>query len=460
MKYLIIPAFLAVTNCAFPQNPVIPGKGVADPHVSIFNGRAYMYASHDYTPQSKNYDMRDWWAWSSDDLVNWKWECTLKPDQTYIKKPYNCCFAGFCVTKNDKYYWYYSICSNNIGVVVGDTPAGPWKEGIGKPLIYAGMTPILAHDPDILMDDDGSAYMVFGYHDYYIVKLNEDMISLSEKPQLVSVDLKINEYGPVGELSDKPSLHKRNGLYYLTWGGFYAVSKNVYGPFNFRGSIVSYKGSMTPDEMIAPEFRKTNDIWPINFDRHGNHFTWHNQWFFTCNDKSMPGSTAHFRDPIISYVHYRDNGDMAPIRIDRIGVGQYEATQERIEAEDYFASEKVEVKEIPGDGPGLAFEIRGVSEASSLYYPKVKDLPENATLALCVASTNKSITTIEIREDNVNGKILGTCSVASTGGSNKYQALFCPLKNKAGTKNLLFTFKGKGKDLIRFDYWNVIKSVS
>ena len=29
-------------------------------------------------------------------------------------------------------------------------------------------------------------------------------------------------------------MHKHNGLYYLSWGCWYAVGSSPYGPFNYR----------------------------------------------------------------------------------------------------------------------------------------------------------------------------------------------------------------------------------
>ena len=44
--------------------------------------------------------------------------------------------------------------------------------------------------------------------------------------------------------------------------------------------------------------------------------------FQACNDRSHGGGSA-FRSTIISYVHYRANGTIAPVRIDETGVGNY-----------------------------------------------------------------------------------------------------------------------------------------
>ena len=164
-------------------NPIMPGIGLTDPHFVIYGDRAYVYATHDSSPDSKGFLMTDWWVWSSADLVRWRREGTLKPEDTFLKRPFKDCWATFGASKNGKYYWYFSAGPTEIGVVVADSPAGPWKDPLGRPLIPKGLTPTAQRDPDILMDDDGKAYMVYGTFDYFVVRLNDDMISLAEKPR-------------------------------------------------------------------------------------------------------------------------------------------------------------------------------------------------------------------------------------------------------------------------------------
>ena len=423
-------------------NPLHPGIGLTDPHVAIYGDTAYLYATHDFSPDSKKFVTKDWWVWSSTDLVHWNQAGILKPEETFLQQPSDECWAGFGASKHGKYFWYFSAGPTQVGVVRADSPVGPWHDPLGKPLIPKGLTDTEARDPDILMDDDGQAYLVYGTFKYFIVRLNEDMISLAETPRRVQLD---REFGPYGEgkTDDKPSLHKRNGIYYLSWSSFYAMSTNVYGPYTYKGSVIV-------PQNVAPEFQvdkavRKYDLW---HDRHGNFFTWHHQWYYACNDKSLPGRSSHFRDCCLSYVNYRDNGEMAPIRLDRIGVGQYDACQSRIEAEDYFDAENAEIKECPAGG----FEVRGLGVASRLVYPNVNNLPANATVIFRAASGNAAGASIEIRQDNAKGQWLGSCQVPDTGDWERYQDVSCVLKNHAGTNNLCLTFKGGTGELVRLDW--------
>jgi len=423
-------------------NPLKPGIGLTDPHVSIYGDCAYMYATHDFSPGNKQFVTKNWWVWASTDLVNWRQAGTLRPEETFLKQPSDQCWAGFGASKHGKYYWYFSAGPTEIGVVVANSPAGPWMDPLGKPLVPKGLTPTEERDPDILMDDDGQTYLVYGTFHYFVVRLNDDMISLAEKPRPLQLD---REFGPYGEgkTDDKPSLHKRNGIYYLSWSSFYAMSTNVYGPYAYKGSVIVAE-NVAPELQVDKAVRKY-DLW---HDRHGNFFTWHHQWYYACNDKSLPGRNDHFRDSCLSYVHYRDDGEMAPIRLDRIGVGQYDAAQPRIEAEDFFDAEQAEIKERPGGG----FEVRGLSEGTRLAYPNLRNLPPNATVSFRVASSHPGGGTIELRDGSANGTLLGICTVPDTGGWDKYQTFSCGLKNEPGTKSLCLIFKGGADELMRLDW--------
>lgn len=428
---------MAIAGRASGGNPIVDGKGLADPHAVIYGDRVFLYATHDLSPDNKGFVMTDWWVWSSADLVNWRQEGTLKPEQTYIKKPFKDCWATFGISKNGKYYWYFSAGPNEIGVVTADSPAGPWKDPLGKPLVPKGLTRTEQRDPDILLDDDGKAYMVFGTFDHHIVLLNDDMISLAEKPRLLQMDRKFGPYGE-GKTDDKPSLHKRNGIYYLSWSSYYAMSNNVYGPY-------AYKGTVIDPLTVAPEFRTNN----IHHDRHGNFFTWHNQWYYVCNDKSQPGRGEFFRDSCMSYVHYRDNGEMAPIRLDRTGVGQYDAGQGRIEAEDYFDASGAEQRECPAGG----FEVRGLHRGSYLVYTKVGRLQRAMRASFRVASGNPQGATLEIREKSATGILLGVCRIPCTGGWGSYQTVECDLQVETPQADLVLVTTGGTGELLRLDWF-------
>ena len=416
-------------------NPILEGLGVCDPQVRVYGDRAYLYATHDESVQSKDFVMHDWWVWSSADLVNWRHECNIRPEDTYYGKSCASCWATDAISRNGKYYFYFSRGPMEIGVMASDSPTGPWMDPLRRPLIAEGSTPTDARDPGILLDDDGEAYIIFGVWDFYIARLNPDMISLAEVPRLVVLDQKMGPYGP-GKTDDKPFLHKHGGHYYLSWGCYYAMSNNVYGPY-------IYKASLVIEERVASEFRKG-----LTMDRHGSFFEMHSQSYFICNDQSFPGSTPVFRNSVISYIHYRNNGEIEPIEITRIGVGQYDARLPRLQAENYFAAAGATKTECPAGG----FEMRDLRHGSCLKYPNVMNLQANSNVSFCVASGNPTGGTIEVRVGAVNGELIGQCKVACTGGWHIFKTFRCTLANGAGRTNLCLVITGGTGELLRLDW--------
>jgi beta-xylosidase len=166
-----------------------------------------------------------------------------------------------------------------------------------------------ADDPGCFIDDDGTPYLVFGVWDFYIGRLNEDMISFAETPRKITIHNPESHYGK-GKTDDKPYLHKRDSIYYLSWGCYYGMSVNIYGPYDCRGSIVLTQNVEEPHRYPNRH---------IGSDRHGSFFEWKGQWYYIFNDSSQTGN-MFFRDSSICYLHYRPNGEMEPVRLTSQGV--------------------------------------------------------------------------------------------------------------------------------------------
>ncbi len=439
-KILILSLFLLQT-LAWAGNPIIKNKGVNDPHIHIFNGKAYLSASHDTSIDNKGFVMEDWWIWSSDDLVNWQLESVVKPEDTYIGKPFASCWATDMAYRNGKYYLYFSEGNEQSGVMVADSPSGPWTDPLGKPLLTSDMTPTHEYDMGVFKDTSGDYYIVFGVWDYYIAKLNKDMISLAEEPRKITINNPRGPYNLDGNntekpTDDKPFMHVRNGKYYLSWGCFYAMANNPYGPFDYTGSV-----------MDSTSFKEglESPTWPTGplQGRHGSFFEWNNQWYFAYCDISQTGN-RYFRDTFISYVHYKDNGEMALVRVDGIGVGEYNSDNGVIEAEDYFKSSGISKKVSPQTG----FILDDISNNDYVIYPNIDGLANKASIEFRVKANKK--TTIEIRKDSPQGEMLTVCDIAADKNAVfENISVDIPLLNNK--QSLCFVFKGKGKNLLQFD---------
>jgi len=239
---------------------------------------------------------------------------------------------------------------------------------------------------------------------------------------------------------DKPFIHLYNGKYHLSWDCFYAMAENVYGPYNYVGSVMDANS-------FAQGFEKPT--WPNGFlqGRHGSFFGFHNQWYFAYCDISQTGN-RYFRDTFISYVHYRDNGEIALVRVDGTGVGQYDAS-ETIQAEDYFEAHGISKKETPVGG----FTIDNIENNDYLVFPNVKGLSGKSTVEFRV--TGNKTAKIEIRKDSPEGEILAICKVNASKSASGFESIPCHLPKMEDKQSLCLVFKGNGRRLIQIDSFSM-----
>ena len=408
---------------------------MADPHIYIFNNKAYLFSTRDAEKDAKHFIMPDWHIWSSDDLLNWKHETTIYPSDTYMGVS-NKCWATDTAYKNGKYYFYFSNGNINTGVMVADSPTGPYKDALGKPLLDVDLTPTKEYDPGILIDDDGAAYIVFGHYrksdpdlNYYIVRLNEDMVSLAEEPKVIEINGDLNVL--IG--NDKPNLHKKNGVYYLSAGSHYATANNVYGPYTRRGN-------------------SGNNQYGLSSRAHGNFFDWNNQSFHTWCHFHLGKEVGRYRESYISYLHYKDNGEMvSDVEIlDKhfeTGVGQYDARWDKIQAEWYMAASKVQKKESSNGG----FEITQIENGGTLFYPNMANLDKVKTISFYLSSTGNS--TIEVYDNKENGSLIGKCKITPTGSKKNYKKITCDLNNLSEAENIYLKFSDVEGDNLHLDWF-------
>ena len=159
------------------QNPIVQTKFTADPAPLVYHDTVFLFTGHD-EDDAFGFKMKNWLLYTSTDMVNWTDHgviASLK-DFKWVNTD-NGAWALQCVQREGKFYLYCPVPNGmGIGVLVGDSPYGPFKDAIGKPLIKNGPQDI---DPTVLIDNDGQAYLYWGNPNLYYVKLNRDMISYS-----------------------------------------------------------------------------------------------------------------------------------------------------------------------------------------------------------------------------------------------------------------------------------------
>ena len=271
LTMLAAPALL-LSGWAIASNPIVPGW-YADPEIHVFAGRYWIYPTYsDHSDQPArpsrispvqaelrkqkmvrpSYGYQTFFdAFSSADLVNW-----TKHSRAFDIE--NATWAAFAIwapsviEANGKYYMFFSANDiqsdgevGGIGLAVSDTPGGPFKDAIGKPLIdkfHNGAQPI---DPFAFRDKDGQVYLYYGgWKHANVVKLSADLKSIV--PHADGTIFK--EITPPGYVEGSFMI-ERKGTYYLMWseGGWtgpdysvaYAMGPGPMGPFKPMGKIMA-----------------------------------------------------------------------------------------------------------------------------------------------------------------------------------------------------------------------------
>ena len=258
---------------ATAENPLVKNIFTADPEAHAFGDRLYVYTSHDQ-PNATYWDMTDWRLLSTGDLGTWKDHgniISLK-DFSWATK---WAWAPAAAQANGKTYLFLPIDRARIGVAVSDSPEGPFKDALGKPLIdnvtmpEAGEEPI---DPTVLIDDDKQAYLYFASRKLKVVKLDASLIKLAGPLQDVALLDAAGKPVPVAASGKQPVLpegygeapfvFKRAGKYYLMYSNgwdkestlVYAMADNPAGPFTYAGKVMERATGVTQHGSIA-EFR-------------------------------------------------------------------------------------------------------------------------------------------------------------------------------------------------------------
>ena len=227
-------------------NPIITGQFTADPTARVFEGKIYMYPSHDIPSVITHHDgsawfsMPDYHVFSSEDLASWTDHGVIlrQEDVPWGKPDAYAMWAPDCVQKDGKYYFYFPDApvagwGFGIGVAVADNPEGPFTPQ-QKPI-----EGVVGIDPCVMIDDDGKAYIYWSGMGLRGCRLADNMLELEGE------QVRLDEPLPEG-FKEGPFAFKRNGRYYLTYPWVrkdtealaYAMSDNPLGPFEYKGIIM------------------------------------------------------------------------------------------------------------------------------------------------------------------------------------------------------------------------------
>ena len=313
----------------FISQPLVSHIYTADPSAHFFNGRIYIYPSHDTatgTPEDdlgSHFNMMDYHILSMDSIggkvtdhgvalhikdIPWAGRQLWAPDAAYA---------------NNTYYLYFPVKDKQdifrIGVATSSKPEGPFK---------AEKNPIKGSysiDPAVFKDDDGSFYMYFGgiwggqlqrwNNNTYdsagklrqpsetailprVAKLNKDMKSFAgpvREIKIVDKDGKLfTEKDNDKRFFEAAWMHKYNGKYYFSYSTGdthfinYAIGDNPYGPFTYQGVILNPVEGWTNHHSI------------VNIN---------GKWLLFYHDVQFSGKT-HLRNVKVTELKYNDDGSI------------------------------------------------------------------------------------------------------------------------------------------------------
>lgn len=310
------------------SQPIVKHIYTADPSAHVFDGKIYIYPSHDvdtdipFDDLGSHFAMQDYHVISMNSIdgeatdhgvalhvseVQWAEKQMWAPD------------AGY---KNGKYYLYFPAKKADgifqIGVSVSDSPSGPF---IAEPLPIKNSYSI---DPAVFLDDDGKHYMYFGgiwggqLQSYRENQYNADFkeplsheLALGPKMAMLSDDIKqfaetvkeiiiTDENGNLLLAGDNDRrffeaswMHKYNGKYYFSYSTgdthfiCYAIGDNPYGPFMYQGKIL-------------------NPV--VGWTSHHSICAFNGKWYLFYHDSSLSKGITHLRSVKITEITYDENG--------------------------------------------------------------------------------------------------------------------------------------------------------
>lgn len=442
------PAYLAA-------NPIVQTIYTADPAPVVHNGTLYLFSSHDEDELVKNFfTMKDWRCFSTTDMVNWtdhgavaslrsfKW---ADPKISGWGGFENGAWAPQAIHRDGKWYLYVPLQGRGIGVLVADSPLGPYTDPIGAPLIKNDNI-----DPTVFIDDDGQAYLCWGNPKCWYVKLNKDMISYDKSvgdQSLVVYDMTVQQFGERSKPDEKrptsyeegPWLYKREGLYYLFFAGgpisehlAYSTGKSPVGPWEYRGIVMPTQGG--------------------SFTNHPGVVDFKGKTYLFYHNAALPGGGGFHRSVCVDEMMFNPDGTVVKMDMTKEGPAPVASLNpyKRVEGETIAWCEGI--KAGPIETGGIA-----VWPARDTAFVRVRNVdfgPKGATrFGGCFAAENEGAT-LEIHLDRADGPLAGSLALKPSAG--KWITAKTGITRTTGTHDVYFVFKGApDKSKAKLDWWQL-----
>ncbi|MBQ0074011.1 MAG: family 43 glycosylhydrolase [Prevotella sp.] len=435
-------AALPASNVEAKENinlPIVQTKYTADPAPYVHGDTVYLYTTHD-EEGAGGFMMKDWLLYTSTDMVNWEDHgavASLRDFKWY--KGDNGAWAEQVIERNGKWYMYCPIHGHGIGVLVADSPYGPFKDPLGEPLVWQK-----EHwydiDPTVWIDDDGQAYLYWGNPNLYMVKLNEDMISYSGN---------IVEHPKVKDYQEGPWFYKHGDNYYMAFastccpeGIGYAMSKSATGPWEYKGHIMNHTVQTRGNHPGIIDFKGKSYCFGLNYDVYRLETSRH------AEQRSVSAAEMTYNaDGTIQELPY-----FFDCKLEQVGTFN---PYRRVEAETMAWGYGLRTTRENPSGPwNPTLFVTNIDEGEYILIKGVDfgNGPKTFT-ASCASHMFGGL--LEVRIDGVDGKLIGTVEVTRT--KDKFEQQTIKLKGKTtGVHDLYFVFKSNSmqkKNLFNFDWW-------
>lgn len=353
MKRLFWFYVLFVTTVSYGQQPIsqplVDHIYTADPSAHVFNGRIYIYPSHDIESSTAeddeggHFDMKDYHVLSMDAIGGKVTDHGVALDIKNVPWAKRQMWAPDAAYANNTYYLYFPVKDKNdvfrIGVATSKKPEGPF---VAEKKPIEGSYSI---DPAVFKDDDGSYYMYFGgiwggqlqrwNNNKYdgkaglrkkeeqavlprVAKLSKNMKGFAEEVREIKlVDEKGNlftEGQNDKRFFEAAWVHKYNGKYYFSYSTgdthtiSYGIGDSPYGPFTYKGVILNPVKGWTNHHSVVEVKGK---------------------WYIFYHDVQLTGKT-HLRNIKVTELKYNPDGTIQTI-------SAYQEASQNKGLKDYYA---------------------------------------------------------------------------------------------------------------------------
>ena len=442
--------------------PLFQTKYTADPSPLVVGDTLFVFTSHDASPEdipdpneksSAGFFMYDWLLWSTTDMVNWTEHGAVASLRDFEwRSRDNGAWAIQTVERGGKYYLYAPLHGHGIGVLVSDSPYGPYRDPLGKPLVWQK-----EHwddiDPTVYVDDDGQAYMYWGNPNTYYALLNDDMISL--KSDIVKLDYHIEHY------QEGPWLYKRGGHYYLGYATTccpealgYAMSDKPTGPWTPKGYIMRPTQRDRGNHPGIVDYKGRSYIFGQNYD------LMHLETFIHHERRSVSATPITYRaDGTIEEVPYwLDQKPMEQLH----WLNPYQ----RVEAETMAWGYGLKTAKMGIANTGVVKDMPYSTGRRNMYVTDIDDgeyirlrgvdFGSKVPASFELLAASRGTCTVTLRLDGIYGSVVGALTIHPTRSLDDYQPFVAQVQHAVGVHDLYLCFSDVSGET-RLDCWNFKK---